>query len=281
MSRIDLHLHSTASDGRFCPAEIVRKSAAAGLAVIALADHDTVDGIPAALEAAKSFPGLRVIPGVEVNTDVDKGEIHILGYFINYTDIDLQVALERLRGSRVIRAQKMIAKLKNLGLPIEFERVKGLAGSGSIGRPHLALAMLEKGYITSVKDAFNRYIGWGGPAYVKREKITPAEAVELILKAGGLPVLAHPFTFSDPEGIIFELQKKGLIGIEVYYNNYIAEEVKRLVKLAERYHLLTTGGSDFHGLDITETPIGGVEVPMESAERLITLAGQSLKSANA
>lgn len=279
MSRVDLHLHSTASDGRFSPEEVVRKSAEGGLTVIALTDHDTVDGIPAALESAKAFPQLKVIPGVEVNTDVDKGEIHILGYFINYTDIALKTALERLRGSRVIRAQKMIAKLKNLGLPIEFERVKELAGSGSMGRPHLALAMLEKGYITSVKDAFNKYIGWGGPAYVKREKITPTEAVELILRAGGLPVLAHPFTFSDPEKIVFELQEKGLVGVEAHYNAYTSEEVKVLIGLARRYHLITTGGSDFHGLDAAETPIGGVEVPMESAEKLIALAGQSVKPA--
>ncbi len=275
MSKVDLHLHSTASDGKFSPAEVVRKATEAGLTVIALADHDTVDGIVPALEAAKSFPLLRVIPCVEISTDIPKGEIHVLGYFIDYTNRALQAILGKMRHSREGRAEGMITKLRNMGLPIEWERVKEIAGSGSIGRPHIAQAMLEKGYITSIKEAFNKYISRDGPAYVEREKMTPAEAVELILRAKGLPVLAHPLTISELEAMVIELKAAGLVGIEAYYDAYTTEEINRLVNLANRYGLIATGGSDYHGLDASnETMIGGVDVPIESAERLIALAGQ-------
>ena len=275
MSRVDLHIHSTASDGRLSPAEVVRKSAEAGLTVIALADHDTVEGIAPALEAAKTFPRLRVIPCLEMSTDAPKGEIHVLGYFIDYTHPELQATLRRMRNSRQERAQRMIAKMRNLGLLIDWERVQEIAGSGSIGRPHIAQAMLEKGYIASIKEAFTKYIGWGGPAYAQREKVTPGEAVELILRANGLPVLAHPLTIVDPETMVSELKAAGLVGIEAYYKDYTAEEINGLISLAERYGLIATGGSDYHGLDAsTETVIGGADVPIESAEQLIALAEQ-------
>jgi hypothetical protein len=169
----------------------------------------------------------------------------------------------------------MIAKLKNLGLPVEWERVQEIVGSGSIGRPHIAQAMLEKGYIASFKEAFNNYIGWGGLAYVERDKMPPAEAVKLILRVNGLPVLAHPFTINDPEAIVIELKASGLLGIEAYYDGYTAEESKKLVNLAKRYGLIATGGSDFHGIDASiETMIGGADVPTASAEQLIALAEQ-------
>ncbi len=275
MSKVDLHIHSTASDGRLSPAEVVRKSVEAGLTVIALADHDTVDGIIPALEAAKTFPWLKVIPCVEISTDAPKGEVHVLGYFIDYTHHELREALEGLRHSRRTRAQGMIDKLGNLGIHIEWERVQEIAGSGSIGRPHIAQAMLEKGYIASIREAFTKYIAWGGPAYVKREKMTPVEAVELILRANGLPVLAHPLTINEPETMVIELKASGLVGIEAYYDGYTAAEISRLVSLAKRYGLIGTGGSDYHGLDTsTETMIGGTDVPIESAEQLIALAEQ-------
>jgi len=275
VSKVDLHIHSTASDGRFSPADVVRKSAESGATIIALADHDTVDGIVPALEAAKAFPWLKVIPCVEISTDVPDGEVHVLGYFIDYANPEFQATLAMMRNSRRERAQGMIAKLENLGVHIEWERVQEIAGTGSIGRPHLAQAMLEKGYIDSFKEAFTRYIGRGEPAYVEREKMTSVEAVELILRANGLPVLAHPLTIDDPETMVIELKAAGLVGIEVYYDDYTAEEVNRLVSLADRYGLIASGGSDYHGLDAsTETMIGGANVPMESAEQLIALAEQ-------
>jgi len=274
VSQVDLHIHSTASDGQFSPAEIVRKSAEWGLTIIALADHDTVDGIPLAQAAATAFPGLRVIPCIEISTNVPQGEIHVLGYFIDCTHQELQTALKRFRNSRQKRAQGMVAKLGNLGVHIEWQRVKEIARGGSIGRPHIAQAMLEKGYIASFNEAFTRYISQGGPAYVEREKVIPVEAVELILRANGLPVLAHPLFIHEPEAIIVELKASGLVGIEAYYNGYTASEVSGLVHLADKYNLIPTGGSDYHGNNATETMIGGVDVPVESAEQLIALAEQ-------
>ena len=273
MSKVDLHIHSTASDGRLAPEDVVRKSAEGGLTVIAIADHDTVDGITPALVAAKAFPWLRVIPCVEISTDVPSGEVHMLGYFLDYTSQELQATLDRLRNSRRERGQGMVTKLGNLGIHIEWQRVQEIAGSGSIGRPHIAQAMLEKGYIASLKEAFTKYISRGGPAYVEREKMTPVEAVKLILQAKGLPVLAHPFTINDLETLVVELKAAGLVGIEAYYNGYTADEISRLVNLADKYGLIASGGSDYHGLDVSdETMIGGVDVPIKSAEQLIALA---------
>jgi len=275
VSKIDLHIHSTASDGRFSPAEIVRQSAERGLTIIALCDHDTVDGIVPALEAAKAFPQLKVIPSVEISTDVPSGEGHLLGYFIDYTNHELQTTLEGLRNSRRERAQGMVAKLKNLDVHIDWQRVQEIAGSGAIGRPHIAQAMLEKGYITSLREAFIKYISRGGPAYVERDKITLIEAIQLVLRANGLPVLAHPLTIDNPETMVIELKAAGLVGIEAYYDSYTDSEINRLVRLANKYNLITTGGSDYHGLDASnETMIGAVEVPLESVEQLTALAEQ-------
>ena len=275
MSKVDLHMHTTASDGRFTPAEIVHQAVEKGLTFIAIADHDSVDSITPALMAAEAFPSLKVIPSVEISTDVPNGEIHILGYFIDYDNRDLQARLKKARHSRRERAQGMVAKLNNLGINIEWERVQEIAGTGSIARPHLAQAMLEKGYVPSLKEAFNKYIGRSGPAYVEREKMTSVEAVELVLWANGLPVLAHPLTMNDSETAVIELKLAGLVGIEAYYNGYTAEEINMLVSLGKKYNLIATGGSDYHGLEgITEAAMGGVEVPIESAEQLIALAEQ-------
>jgi predicted metal-dependent phosphoesterase TrpH len=275
VSKVDLHLHTTASDGKYAPSEIIRRAGLLGLKVIAITDHDTVEGIPEALEAAKDYPELRVIPGVELSTDIPQGEIHVLGYFVDYIDSDFRTSLETMRNSRVGRARKMTEKLDSMGIHIEWKRVQEIAGSGALGRPHIAQAMLEKGYITSVQDAFKYYIGHGGPAYVERDKLTPAEAVTLIIKANGLPVLAHPLTAGDVEATIVELKSAGLIGIEVYYGKYSFEDVNLLLGLAHQHGLIATGGTDYHGIDeATETKLGDVEVPERAAEQLIALAVQ-------
>lgn len=273
MSKIDLHIHSTASDGRFSPAEIVAKSVELGLSVIAITDHDTVNGIAPALLAAQAFPELEVIPGVEINTDVPHGEAHMLGYFIDYTNRQLIETLERLRHSRRERAQGMINKLKELGIQLDWRRVQEISGDGAIGRPHLAQAMLEKGYINSIKEAFTKYIGRDGPAYVERPKITPVEAVKLLRQAAGLPVLGHPLTIDNPEAMMAELKKVGLVGIEVYYDSYSGAETARLLSLANQHNLIATGGSDYHGLDdSSETMLGSVAVPPNAAAKLLALA---------
>ena len=277
MSRVDLHIHSTASDGALSPEEVVGESVRRGLSVIALTDHDTVNGVAPALAAAEAFPGLRVVPGVELSTDVAQGEVHILGYFIDYSDVELLARLERMRNSRRERAQEMIARLGDLGVNIDWSRVQEIAGEGSVGRPHLAQAMVEGGYVGSLKEAFNSYIGRGGPAYVERRKLTPAAAVELILRVRGLPVLAHPLTVADPETLVIELKAAGLIGIEAYYKDYSAADVGKLLRLAESHQLAVTGGSDYHGLDTeSEAGIGSVEVPLSAAEHLMALAPSPL-----
>jgi len=273
MSKIDLHLHTTASDGRFTPAELVARLAALGLEVIALTDHDTVAGVAAALEAAKAFPKLTVIPGVEINTDVDHGEAHLLGYFIDATDKNLLDSLEKLRDSRETRAKRMVAKLSGLGVDISWQRVQELAGSATIGRPHIAGALLEKGYIGSFSEAFDKYIGRDGPAYVEREKLTQEEAVNLVAGAGGLAVLAHPYTVGEVEPMVKRLKKVGLVGLEAYYKDYSPARVGELVGLARRYGLLATGGSDYHGIDAdTEVLPGKVDIPREVADELFALA---------
>ena len=206
--------------------------------------------------------------------------MHILGYFIDYNNTRLKTALADSRNSRRERAKAMIARLNELNIDIDWQQVQQIAGSSTIGRPHIAQVMLDRGYIKSFKEAFDKYIGLGGPAYVERHKITPPQAVTLLKEANGLPVLAHPFTVNKPEALIVELKAAGLVGIEVYYNDYSEDERNILARLADKHNLITTGGSDYHGLDdSTETMLGDANVPPESAEQLIALAKQQeLKS---
>ncbi len=273
--KADLHLHTTASDGRLSPEDVVRTAAHLGLAVISITDHDSVDGIAIALKAAGQYPSLTVIPGVEVSTDVPHGEVHVLGYFVDHTNPELIIKLAAFRNSRKVRAQRMIEKLATMGVHIDWPRVQDIAGTGSVGRPHIAQAMLEKGYIPSLKEAFNKYIGREAPAYVEREKMTPEEVVELITQVGGLAVLAHPAQIDDLEHLIPRLQRVGLVGVEAYYNSYPPKTIQYLASVAHKHALVATGGSDFHGMDsATETPIGGVSIPPECINRLMALKGR-------
>jgi predicted metal-dependent phosphoesterase TrpH len=273
MMKADLHLHTTASDGRLEPKEIVSLAVKVGLDVIAITDHDSIDGVRPALAAAEAFPSLMVIPGVEINTDVPHGEVHVLGYFIDYTDRKLAVALRGLRDSRRERARGMVAKLSKLGMSIEWQRVLELAQGGSIGRPHIAQALFEKGYVSSEREAFDKYIGHDGPAYVERYKLLPVEAVKLVMDAQGLPVLAHPVDISDLEELVPKLKAVSLVGIEVYYRDYSSDVIAKLLKIARQYDLIPTGGTDYHAFgDSSEVMIGGALAPAQSAERLLALA---------
>lgn len=273
MSRTDLHIHTSESDGIYTPQEIVAKAAKAGVKTMAICDHDTVNGIVTAIQAVGKVPGLTLVPGVEVSTDVPAGEVHMLGYFIDYEGTELSGVLSGMRISRIERAKKIIEKLSHLGVRLDWPRVQEIAGTGTVGRPHIAQAMLEKGYITSIKDAFIRYIGRDGPAYVEWEKLTPAMAVSLITRSHGIPVLAHPLTASDPEALVAELVPVGLSGMEAFYNDNSKDQIEWALKLAGRYNILTTGGSDYHGLDDSaETHIGGAPVPDWVAEKLFALA---------
>jgi 3',5'-nucleoside bisphosphate phosphatase len=275
LSRVDLHAHTTASDGVRSPTALVDYAFGRGLAVLAITDHDTVNGLDAALSHAAS--NLEVWPGVEISTDVPGTEIHILGYLLDHHDLRLAESLARLRAGRVDRAKGMVEKLGALGLPIEWRRVQELAGVGTVGRPHIAQALLDAGHIATFKEAFDRYIGRNGPAYVERYKLTPAEAIGLILEAGGLPVLAHPLYIGaaaetgkqfDLGGLLPELVRAGLGGIETYYPAYTPEINAQLRALADQFGLIPTGGTDYHGGNITSTELGEVDVPWSTVERI-------------
>jgi predicted metal-dependent phosphoesterase TrpH len=266
-------MHTTHSDGRLSPKKLVENAVAVGLEVISICDHDTLNGIPLAIETATDYPNLEVIPGVEISTDYKEGDVHVLGYFIDYASPELESKLKDMRLARLFRAKEMIAKLAALDMPLKWQRIKEIAGDGSVGRPHIAQAMLEKGYITDFDEAFHKYISRGGPAYVERIKLTPVKAVEVVLESGGLPVLAHPLTIPESEELIRELKDTGLVGLEAYYDGFTPEKIDRVLDYAARYDLIATGGSDFHGLNgHEEVELGKAPVPYEVAVKLIALA---------
>jgi len=264
--KIDLHTHSTASDGLYSPSELVRHASEAGLAIIALTDHDTTNGLEEAL-AAGGTRRVEIIPGIEVNTDHANTEVHMLGYLLEYQQAAFQKTLQTLRDMRVTRAQRMVEKLRATGLNITWERVRELA-AGTVGRPHVAAALVEKGYAESVADAFNRYLGRDKPGYVPRYKLTPLDAIRLINSVHGVPVMAHPAGIPDLEQLLPSLCEAGLGGIEVYYGEYDPQTVERLKQLADTYYLIPTGGSDYHGPGIHPTSLGARDVPEESVRRL-------------
>ena len=266
---VDLHLHTTASDGRLAPAELVRLVANQGLKIVSISDHDTTEGLAEAYEAAREFPDLRIIPGIELSTDIPGDEIHMLGYFVQYSDPLFQETLRRFREGRLERGRLMVEKLATLGVYVEWGRVREIAGDGAVGRPHIALAMVEKGYIKEPREAFVEYLGRNGLAYVEREKVTPTEAVRLLARVGAVAVLAHPAQFADIDATITELKAAGLVGMEVYYAQYTPETVQRLAGVAARHGLIPCGGSDFHGLGNTGEPLPGtLGPPVETIRRL-------------
>lgn len=269
----DLHLHTTASDGRLTPTELMELVARRGLRAVAVTDHDSTEGLAEALEAASAYPDLRVVPGIELSTDVPGNEIHVLAYYIQYTDPAVQERLARFREGRLDRARKMVEKLGELGVEIEWDRVQAIAGEGAVGRPHLALAMVEKGYIKEPREAFDAYIGRNGPAYVEREKLTPVQAVELIRDWGGAAVIAHPGWMSDLDPTLEELKRAGLVGMEVYYAQYSPEQIGELAAVAANHGLLACGGSDYHGLGNKGEPLpGNMGPPLDTVDRLRELA---------
>jgi len=263
--RVDLHVHTTASDGQYSPTDVVRRALELGLAVIAITDHDTIAGVEEALKAAQGT-SLEVIPGVEISTDVPGAEVHVLGYCIACEDPHLCHKLALFRDSRFHRARGMVDKLARMGLPLDWSRVQRIAAGAVIGRPHVAQAMLEMGYVSSTAEAFRLYIGRDHSAYVERYKMSPAEAVQVILNAQGLPVLAHPLSVAH---VVPELAQSGLVGLEAYYTGYTPDDTRFLLDLAAKYDLLVTGGSDFHGEIVQpKAKLGGVMVPLEVVERL-------------
>ncbi len=251
-SRGDFHLHSTASDGVLSPSAIVKLAYEQGVRVMALTDHDSTEGIAEARATAAQLDGLTLIPGVEFGTDIPGAEVHVLGYYLEPEDTTLQETLLRLRNARRKRGEGIVNKLREMGMDVTWEQVQRIAGDASVGRPHVAQALHEKGYVATVKEAFDKYIARRGPAYVEREKMTPAEAVSTIVKLGGVPCLAHPCDVADSDERLFEiigeLKAAGLVAMECHYKGYDDQTVARLLGHAREFELLALGGSDYHGL---------------------------------
>lgn len=264
---MDLHSHTNASDGELSPEELVALARDRGLAVLALTDHDTTAGIERALAAAAQAGDIELVPGVELSTDIPGHEIHVLGYYVDWHDPHFLEMIKKFREGRIGRAEKMVAKLAELGAPVSFTRVQEIAGDAAIGRPHVAQALLEAGHVATTREAFDLFLANDKPAYVEHYSLTPAEAVKLILRAGGVPVLAHPLSV---EQYVPDLVKAGLLGLECYYPEYDEHKRRELLDLAKRFGLIATGGSDFHGLDKMGhmSGLGEVDVPWEVVERL-------------
>jgi hypothetical protein len=278
--RIDLHTHSNASDGLFAPAELVRLAREAGLDLIALVDHDSTQGLAEA-QVAGAQVGLTVMPGVEINTDlIGGGEAHVLGYEITPDDPSLASNLGLLRDARERRGERMVANLRAAGFDVSWEQVREIA-KGAVGRPHVARALINGGYAADVSDAFARYLSPGRPGYSPRYKLSPDNAIRIVRSARGIPTLAHPAGIAElEERVLPRLVEVGLQGLECYYGEYDEATVARLLGLAERFNLIATGGSDYHGPNMHPTPLGGRAVPPEAVAQLRAARAAALTRAD-
>jgi len=260
MGYVDLHIHTTASDGVMSPSEVVRYAKSKGLQAIAITDHDTIDGVSEGLEEGKKI-GLEVIPAIEISVQYDHGSMHLLGYFIDIHHPLLNEKLRELQKARAERNPRMIERLNQLGIPITYEEVLKASGGGQVGRPHFAQVLVEKRYVSSFQEAFERYLKKGAPAYVDKFRFTPQEAIKFITEADGVAVLGHPNTLGlngpiELEQLIMNLIREGLKGIEVYYPEHSPSETVQYKSMAERYGLVITGGTDYHGIEKNGVDIG-------------------------
>lgn len=259
MSLIDLHTHTTASDGSLTPSELLKLAYEKGLKAVAVTDHDTLAGLPEAIEAGREL-GVELVPGVEISAHFKPGTMHILGYDFDFKDPVLIDTLKKLQQGRRTRNPRIVEKLNSMGMDISMREIEDLAGDGQIGRPHFARLMVDKGYAHSVNDAFDRFLSKSRPAYVEKFKLTPVEAMDMIRQAGGAPVLAHPFTLNIDNGrleeVLTDLKSAGLVGLEVYYSEHNDEMTGGYLKLARKLDLAPTGGSDYHGNNKDEISIG-------------------------
>ena len=260
MGNVDLHLHTTASDGVRTPSEIVNYAKDKGLQAIAITDHDTIEGLDEGLSEGDRI-GFEVIPGVEISAEHSPGSMHLLGYLLDIHHPLLKGKLNYLQKARAERNPKIIENLNRLGVRINYEEVVKASGGGQVGRPHFAQVLLEKGYVRSFQEAFDRFLGKRAPAYVDKIRFKAKEAISFIREAGGVAVLAHPKTlgmsdFIALERIVFELMEAGLKGMEVYYPEHSSLEVAQFKALAERCGLLMTGGTDYHGIEKENLDIG-------------------------
>lgn len=278
MKYCDFHIHTIFSDGLLKPEEVVAKAKEQELSVIAIADHDAVDGVEPAIRTGKEL-GIEVIPSVELSSIYDNIDIHILGYFIDYKNPELLVFLKKVQVQRTLRAKRIIEKLKEQGVELSVERVLELAGTGSVGRPHIAQALFERGYINSFDEAFYRFIGYHSPAYVPKMEISPGEAIELINHFSGISVVAHPGTMRRDD-VIYHLIEEGISGIEVWHPEHNEAQVEYYLELAIKNRLLITGGSDCHGGRKGKLFLGEIRVPYEYYEELKSRHEKILRKAD-
>jgi predicted metal-dependent phosphoesterase TrpH len=288
--RIDLHIHSTASDGSLTPADIIDQAQKLELAAIAITDHDSVNGSKEALQIGIP-PSLRFLTGVEISAAhppffPGSGSFHILGYAIHLDNRDLNQALSKLQDARKNRNPEILKRLNKLGFRISLEEVNQEVGEGQLGRPHIAYAMLKKGFVASINEAFDKYLGNAGPAYVDKDRIECEQAINIIRAAGGVPVLAHPALLNidndqNLDALLQNLVKIGLAGIEVYYPGHSPRQIRQYTELAEKYGLLMTGGTDFHGSITPDTKMGSgngdLFVPYTLYKELINANKQSFR----
>ncbi|MGB3222223.1 MAG: PHP domain-containing protein [Desulforhopalus sp.] len=271
---IDLHTHSTTSDGTMSPAELVKYAHKKGLSAIAITDHDTIDGIEEAAIAGKNL-GIEVVPGVELSVKCSNLNVHLLGYFFDCHNKELDFALGQLQEGRIERNKKIILKLNRLGFTFQFSELKQSAGPGQNGRPHIARLMVEKKIVSTMDEAFEKYLGQHGLAYASRFSYEIKEAISIIKNAGGVAVLAHPYLLEKSVEnfplFLHQLSEMGLDGIEVYYPNHSRQFKKHLITLAEKFSLLVTGGSDYHGSIRPGTTLAGgknVSVPSQILDQM-------------
>ena len=284
---IDLHAHTTASDGSLSPTELVRKARETGLTALAVTDHDTLGGLAEAQEAARR-EGLELVPGVELSVEDEGGRFHLLGYGFDPENAALGRTLAQIRKSRAARNEQMAQKMAALGLPVTMDDVRAEAGEEAevIARPHFARALMKKGVVSSVKEAFDRYLSTGKPLYLPKEVLTPRDAIALLHDAGGVAVMAHPGLVPLNASALAErigslAQDAGLDGLEAYYSQHSFADTQRFLDLAARNGLLVTGGSDFHGTAKPQVPLGIVFDDKPAPYLLLTRLKEELQTRTA
>jgi len=272
---VDLHSHTTASDGTLAPRELVRLAARHGVRVLAVTDHDSTGGLAEAIDEARKLAPFEIVPGLEINCDVPGAEIHVLGYCLDWEAAWFQEFLGVQREERRQRVYRIAVRLADLGMPIDPAEVFALVKEGSAGRPHVAQVMVDHGYVKSVREAFDRYLSANGPANVPRKRFTPVEAVRIIRRARGVAVLAHP-GLANRDELIPELIEAGLMGIETFYPEHSAAQITAYREMCGRLGLIATGGSDFHGPSVGGARHPGLQPVPESAWRELQSRLESL-----
>lgn len=265
---VDLHSHTTASDGTLSPRELVRAAVKRGVRVLAITDHDSTEGLRDAFDEAARHPPLTIVPGLEINCDVPGAEVHVLGYYVDYEAAWFQDFLREQRAERAARVHRIAERLAELGMPIDPAEVFAIVKEGSPGRPHVAQVMVQRGYVKSVREAFDKWLHANGPANVPRKRLTPMDAIAVIRRAGGVPVFAHP-GFASRDELVPDMVAAGLMGIETYYAEHSAAQIAHYKDLCRQHGLIATGGSDYHGERSGRTnPLGHPPVPMSVYEEL-------------